>query len=78
MANTTISVRIDNEVKEQADKLFSELGMNISSAVNVFLKQAIREQAIPFKISINDETRIYNEAEKFVDEHIDAFRELAK
>lgn len=78
MANSTVSIRVDNEVKEKADKLFNELGMNLSSAINIFLRQAIREQAIPFSISINDEDRIYRDAESFVDKHIAAFEELAK
>lgn len=46
--NTTI--KIDPAVKQQAQALFSDLGMNLSTAVNIFLKQAIREQAIPFRI----------------------------
>ncbi len=78
MANTTVSIRIDDKLKKEADILFSELGMNMSSAINVFLRQAVREKSIPFKISLNDEDRIFSEAEDFVDDHIDAFKELAK
>lgn len=79
MSNTTISVRIDSEVKDKADKLFNELGMNMSSAINVFLRQSIREQSIPFSIYINDDDEeLFLDAKKFVDEHIEAFKELAK
>lgn len=79
MSNTTISVRIDSEVKDKADKLFNELGMNMSSAINVFLRQSIREQSIPFNIYINDDDEeLFLDAKKFVDEHIEAFKELAK
>ena len=79
MSNSTISVRIDSEVKDKADKLFNELGMNMSSAINVFLRQSIREQSIPFNISINDDDEeLFLDAKKFVDEHIEAFKELAK
>ena len=79
MSNTTISVRIDSEVKDKADKLFKELGMNMSSAINVFLRQSIREQSIPFNININDDDEeLFLDAKKFVDEHIEAFKELAK
>lgn len=78
MSKTTISIRIDEEVKKNSEILFNELGMNLSSAVNIFLRQAIREQAIPFNISINEEEKAFKDAEKFVDEHIEAFKELAK
>ncbi|OON99743.1 MAG: damage-inducible protein J [Epulopiscium sp. Nele67-Bin004] len=50
---TNISIRIDRELKSQADLLFNELGMNISTAVNIFIKQALREGKIPFEISLN-------------------------
>ena len=78
MSSTTISIRVDTDLKNDADKLFNELGLNLSSAVNIFLRQAIREQAIPFNVSLNSEDRILKEAESFVDEHIFAFKELAK
>ena len=54
MANTTnISIRMDNDIKAKADTLFGELGMNISTAFNIFVRQAIREGRIPFDISLN-------------------------
>ncbi|MCH5188356.1 MAG: type II toxin-antitoxin system RelB/DinJ family antitoxin [Oscillospiraceae bacterium] len=52
-ATTNISIRMDADLKMQADKLFSELGMNISTAFNVFVRQALREGRIPFEISLN-------------------------
>jgi len=48
MANITI--RIDDDVKLEAETLFDKLGMSLSGAINVFFRQAIREQAIPFPI----------------------------
>lgn len=55
MAKTTnISIRMDSELKEQADALFEELGMNITTAFNIFVRQALREGGIPFDISINN------------------------
>ena len=54
MANTTnISIRMDVDLKSKADTLFNELGMNISTAFNIFVRQAIREGRIPFEISLN-------------------------
>ena len=51
MATTNITMRIDEELKRQAEELFSDLGLNMTSAFTVFVKQAIREQRIPFTIS---------------------------
>ena len=51
MTTTNLTVRIDTGVKNDAEKLFEELGMSLSTAFNVFLRQAIRMQAIPFAVS---------------------------
>ena len=48
MAQTTLTVRVDEEIKKEAEILFEKMGLNMSSAVNVFFRQAIREQSIPF------------------------------
>lgn len=50
---TNISIRMDNDIKAKADALFGELGMNISTAFNIFVRQALREGRIPFDISLN-------------------------
>lgn len=50
---TNISIRMDAELKSQADELFTELGMNISTAFNIFVRQSLREGGIPFDISLN-------------------------
>lgn len=51
MATTNITMRMDEELKAQAEELFSDLGLNMTSAFTIFVKQAIREQRIPFIIS---------------------------
>ena len=53
MKNVNVTFRVDDELKKQADTLFSNLGMNLSTAFNIFLRQAVREQQIPFKIRMN-------------------------
>ena len=50
---SNVSFRIDSELKSQADKLFAELGMNMTTAFNIFLRQSVREGAIPFDITLN-------------------------
>ena len=50
MAPTNVSIRMDTELKAQADELFAELGMNLSTAFNIFVRQSLREGGIPFEI----------------------------
>lgn len=50
---TNISIRMDAELKAQADALFNELGMNLSTAFNIFVRQALRKGGIPFEICID-------------------------
>ena len=45
-----VNIRMDREIKEQADCLFNELGFNLTTAINAFVKQALRDRAIPFYI----------------------------
>ena len=52
-ANTTnISIRMDRKLKVQAEALFAELGMNLSTAFNIFVRQSLREGGIPFEIKL--------------------------
>lgn len=48
-----MSFRIDKDLKKQADKLFKDLGMNTSVALNMFLTQSVREQSIPLTPTMN-------------------------
>ena len=56
MKNTNVTIRLDDELKAQAETLFAELGMSLSTAINVFLRQAVREQGIPFSVSLRTES----------------------
>lgn len=51
--STNISIRMDAETKAKADALFGELGMNLTTAFNIFVRQSLREGKIPFEISLN-------------------------
>lgn len=53
MASTNLNVRTDSEVKEAAERIFEELGMNMTTAVNIFLRQTIRENGIPFELKLD-------------------------
>ena len=59
MATTPTQIRIDSTIKEEATALFSELGMDMSSAVNIFLRQCILRGGLPFPVELpqyNNET----------------------
>ena len=54
MATTNINVRVDVELKQAAEELFNDLGLNLSSAINMFLKSAISHDGIPFEVKRYD------------------------
>ena len=61
MSSTTsnMNIRMDKEVKEQAQRVFAQLGMDMTTAVNVFLRQVIRSNGFPFALRLdtpNEET----------------------
>lgn len=53
MESTNLNIRTDKDVKAQAEKIFDALGLNMTTAVNIFLRQAIRENGIPFEVKLN-------------------------
>ena len=53
MSTTAISIRLDSDIKEQFDELCKEFGISTSSAFNMFARAVVREQAIPFPISLS-------------------------
>lgn len=53
MESTNLNIRLDKDVKIQSEKIFNALGLNMTTAVNIFLRQAIRENGIPFEIKLN-------------------------
>lgn len=53
MAQTNVNIRMDENLKQQFDCLCNELGMNMSTAFNIFAKTMVRQQKIPFEISLN-------------------------
>ena len=51
MAKVSTNITIDADVKKQAQELFADLGMDLSTAINIYLKKALAEQGIPFDIT---------------------------
>ena len=53
MATTNLNIRTDKDIKDQAEAIFSELGLTMTTAVNMFLRAAVREHGIPFALKVN-------------------------
>lgn len=53
MASTNLNIRTDKEIKEAAEKIFREHGLNMTTAINIFLRQVIREKGIPFELNLS-------------------------
>ena len=53
MASTNLNIRVDEDLKKQADELFKDLGLSMSSAITVFLKTSINYGGIPFEVKKN-------------------------
>ena len=54
MATTNLNIIIDKDVKDKSDAIFSELGLTMTSAINIFLRTAIREHGIPFSLKLEE------------------------
>jgi len=70
MSTTSMSIRVDNDIKEKAKKVFNALGLDMSTAVNVFLRRSVIENGLPFELTLdvpNRETKkVLQDAEKGV------------
>jgi len=53
MSTANLSIRVDAELKKKVEICLDEMGMNMSTAINVYLKQIVKHRAIPFTISAN-------------------------
>lgn len=93
MAQTKMTIRMDTNIKQQAQELFAKFGLDMTTAINMFLNQAVMEQSIPFRIYVpqnqdklvmnfegnsEDENIIDNASDLIISQNIDVFKELAK
>ena len=58
MSKTSMSIRLDSDVKEQAQQVFNNLGMDMTTAINIFLRQAIQYQGLPFDVRLDENRRL--------------------
>jgi DNA-damage-inducible protein J len=54
MASTSVTIRMDENLKKQAEYIFNEMGLNMTTAFTIFAKQVVRQQKIPFEITAED------------------------
>ena len=59
MASVNMSIRVDSELKSQAEQILSQLGMNMNGTINMFLHQIVRDQAVPLSLSLGGDRAIY-------------------
>lgn len=54
---TRITIRVESELKDDADVLFDALGLDLNTAITLFLRQALRKGGLPFKVKLDKEER---------------------
>ena len=83
MANVNVTIRIDENLKKQAEELFSDFGLSFNAAMVMFTKQSVREQRIPFEItrnmiSVASSDTLSSISKQLIDQNLNAYKELAK
>ena len=73
MNNTSMTVRTDKEIKQQAQSIFSDLGIDMSTAINVFLRQAIKHKGFPFDVTLEIPNEITKKALADAEKGIDVY-----
>ena len=66
MATSTLQIRIDSDLRQQADELFSNVGLDISSAVRLFLRQSVIRHRLPFEVVAENPDPFWSEANQCV------------
>jgi len=61
MKNTSISIRMDSELKDQTENVLDQFGLNMTTVVNMLFHQIVREQAIPLSLSLKSRENVMEE-----------------
>ena len=59
VSSINMSIRTDSELKSQAEQVLSQLGMSMTCAINMFLRQIVRDRAVPLSLSLSSEQSLY-------------------
>lgn len=84
MNNINLTIRMDKTLKSQFEKFCNAVGLNITTAFNIFAKQCVKEQKIPFEISTKSNVTVLTDEELkkitvgMIDDNNDIFEELSK
>ena len=84
MATTNLNVRVDENLKKEAETLFAELGLNLSSAITIFLKSSVDYRGIPFEIRKTERNAVLSDealialSKQLISRNREAYEELAK
>ena len=65
----TINIKVDDDIKLKSEKIFKELGLNTSSAINIFLKKVINCNGIPFELKLDNNSYSKSDLFNMLDEH---------
>ena len=61
MTHVNMNIRIEDNLKNEAEVLFGNMGLNLTSAINIFFRQAVRVQALPFEVKPYEANPFYSE-----------------
>ena len=85
MANINVTIRMDEKLKLQSEELFKDLGLSFSAAINMFIKQSVREQRIPFEIKRNvtcfqqaPDNKVEEISDQLIRNNYQSYKDLAK
>lgn len=66
MASTLVQIRVDEDLKNEATDIFEQLGLDLPTAIRVFLKKSVEESGIPFNLKISSEKKNLKQADKIL------------
>jgi DNA-damage-inducible protein J len=72
--DTSISIRLDSVLKEQTESILSQLGLNMTTVVNMLFRQIVREQTIPLSLSLNTSAGIIDDLNLAKAERLDGYK----
>ena len=83
MSTSVVQFRIDDELKEQATEIYEKLGLDLSTAMRIFLKRSVAVKGLPFGMTLSDEefasdTEVMKLSESLMDKNDRIYNELAK
>ena len=83
MATSVVQFRIDDDLKEQATEIYDKLGLDLSTAMRIFLKRSVAVKGLPFGMTLSDEafasdTEVMKLSESLMDKNDRIYNELAK